>query len=88
MKFEIATLDDGWHDMDTVMFHAAFQCLVNWVEEEQGLTHCDYEAHKEDIDECRLLYNWWKENNGDAWIGQDNNDKLQRLVKVSGFLWT
>ena len=59
---KISTLpEEGWVDKDAVMLHAWFQLLVDFIEKEEGDKHCDYEAHKEFVDEIRFLYNWWKE---------------------------
>lgn len=88
MQLEITTLNDGWHDADEIILHACFQCLVNWVEKENGLTHCVYTAHKEQMDECTVLYNWWKTNHVIDYDNEETDKMLQRLINIKNFLWT
>ncbi len=80
---------DNWIDRDTIMLHACFQLLVDFVEKEDGLNQCDYQHHKKQIDACRSLYDWWK-GQEDKWvINPDEADKkLIKLMKVRTFLWT
>lgn len=59
-KLEIKSLNNGkWRDMDVVLLHACFQCLVNFIENES------YEStrteDREVIDELERLYKWWKD---------------------------
>ena len=78
-----------WIDRDMIMLHACFQLLTDFIVKEKGLEHSNYEYYKEHIDECRYLYNWWKENKDT--VGIDNpvaDEHLMRLVKIRGFLWT
>lgn len=76
---------EAWIDRDMIMLHACFQLLVDFVEKEDGLNHCNYEAHKKDIDECKYLYDWWKENNSDL-TNLEVDEHLMRLVKVRSFM--
>lgn len=69
------------------MLHACFQLLLDFVEKEDGLNQCDYEYHKKDIEECKYLYDWWKENNNDL-AELEVDEHLMRLVKVRSFMWT
>ncbi len=89
MKYlKIETLK-GYCDPDTVLIHACFQCLVNFVEKEGGLTHCNYEAHKAEIDKCKELYEWWKINHEHYDPKKlEYDEKLMELVKIYHFLWT
>ena len=48
-----------WIDRDHIMLHACFQILQDCVEKEKVDTHCNYEVHKDFVDEVRLLYKWW-----------------------------
>ena len=41
------------------MLHACFQILQDAVEIEKVDTHCNYDAHKDFVDEVRFLYDWW-----------------------------
>lgn len=89
-KLEIKTLNSTYYDPDIVLFHAAFQCLVNFVEEEGGLEHADYEHHKESIDKCKELYDWWKKNHSklESETMEEFDEKLKELIKIYHFLWT
>jgi hypothetical protein len=70
------------------------QKLKDCVEKESVDTHCDYEAHKESVDEVRFLYNWWlnrvkeEKSFGDEAVYNVDDEMLTRLIKVRGFLWT
>ena len=80
---------EKWVDKDMIMLHACFQLLTDFIVEEKGLEHCSYESHKESIDECKYLYNWWKENKDTVSIDDTVVDEhLMRLIKIRGFLWT
>lgn len=88
-KLKIETLRNDYHDPDMVLIHAAFQCLVNFVEKEDGLNHCNYEYHKKDIDKCKELYDWWKANHSKYSLEDKTFDeKLKELIEVYHFLWT
>ena len=78
-----------WLDKDLIMIHSCFQLLVDFVEQECGLEHCSYIAHKESVDELKYLYDWWKENqNMEEYNGKVADEHLMRLIKIRGFLWT
>ena len=82
---------ESWCDRDYIMFHACFQLLVDWVEKEDGLNHCNYEAHKETLDVLKELYDWWKsieDYSKDFENSDESQAKLELLVKNRGFLWT
>jgi len=58
----IRTLEAGWHDKDEVMLHAAFQLLVDFVEQEQPGKYIDWshdDDHRQAWKEIRALYRWW-----------------------------
>ena len=55
--------EQPWCDRDYIMFHACFQLLTDWVEQEDGLNHCNYIAHKEDIEKTLGVQLIW--NRGD-----------------------
>jgi hypothetical protein len=83
------SVKEGWIDRDMIMLHACFQILIDFVEREGGLNHCNYEVHKESVDELKYLYEWWKENKDTISIDDEVADEhLMRLVKRRGFLWT
>lgn len=86
-----------WRDKDLIMLHACFQLLKDCVEQEDVLNHCNYEVHKDFVDECRALYEWWE-----SWLEKEKNinnfksfsdeeeeqEMLLRLIKIRQFLWT
>jgi len=60
---KISTLGKGWHDKDEVLLHAAFQLLVDFIEQEKPDKIVDWNAnklHRKAWREIELLYNWWK----------------------------
>ena len=83
-------MKEGWCDRDIILLHACFQLLVDWVEQEDGLNHCSYSAHKESIDILTELYNWWKsieDYSSDFEGSEESQVKLELLVKHRQFLW-
>lgn len=92
-NFVIESLDKGYHDPDTVMLHSAFQCLVDFVEKEDGLTCLDKEVHGEEINRSEELYRWWleyssAEDPNKVCSYEEASCKLKELVDIRGFLWT
>ena len=66
MKYlKILTLNSGeWYDKDTILLHAAFQILVDFIEKERPDEICDWEydeLHRNAWSEISQLYKWWKE---------------------------
>lgn len=85
----LPSVKENWVDRDMMMLHACFQILMDFVEKEDGLNHCDYDSHKETIDVLRDLYLWWKNNHDTISIDDKVADEnLMLLVKHRGFLWT
>ena len=88
----IKTINATWCDKDTVMLHACFQILKDFIEKENGDNHCDYKHHKKFVDEVRFLYKWWMNRNSDDLFPDDAEDKdnkmLVRLMKIRLQLWT
>ena len=80
----------GYQDRDIVMLHACFQILQDFIEIEKGDTHCNYEAHKELVDEYKFLYNWWLKRKKSIYNENDEEDDLmlERLIKIRTTLWT
>lgn len=64
-KLVITTLKPRqWCDKDTVLLHAAFQILVDFVEKEDPYEIADWnydEESKKAWKEIIALYKWWKE---------------------------
>ncbi len=80
---------DGWVDRDMIMLHACFQLLVDFVEKEDGLKHCNYEHHKKEIDKLQKLYDWWqKEKDTVDFQNTKAQKQLVKLIKMRYFLWT
>lgn len=79
-----------WIDRDEIMLHACFQILQDCVEKENVDTHCNYEAHKEFVDEVRFLYNWWSKRKSDELFDNQDEDTemLDRLMEIRLTLWT
>lgn len=86
-----------WIDNDEIMIHSCFQILKNSVEKEHVDTHCNYNSHKEFVDEVRFLYNWWINKNmkklSDDEIDyeiqmKEDDEMLFRLIKIRSSLWT
>jgi hypothetical protein len=77
-----------WVDRDEIILHACFQILKDYIDKEKGDTHCNYEAHKEFVDEIRFLYNWWEKRVNDISLDKDDDEMLLRLMKIRKQLWT
>jgi hypothetical protein len=79
-----------WVDRDQIILHACFQILQDCVEKEKVDTHCNYEEHKDFVDEVRFLYNWWLNRKSNQEFDNDNedNEMLNRLIKIRLSLWT
>jgi len=91
---EISTLEDEYCDQRALIAHAAFQCLVDFIELEHAENRIiwdDDESHKEAWKEIIDLYNWWKLNNTreefeDVYY-EELQTNLHRLIDVRGFIW-
>lgn len=93
LKIESMPSAKVWQDRDQIMIHACFQLLKDCVEQEEVLTHCNYEEHKFQVDEAKFLYDWWivrTESNFKIVDEQDSIDDamLRRLINIRTFLWT
>jgi len=94
---KIDTLSDEWRDKDSVMLHACFQLLKDFVEKEdihhrKNNWNADEKhiAAKSEIDE---LYNWWikyseSDNVSDNEKYIVENTMLVRLINVRWVMWT
>ena len=98
-RLKISTLDGGWYDRDDLILHAAFQCLVDFVEREDPGETIDWEhdeVHSAAWKEIGALYDWWKnvypvvserpEYTMEGPMIEDSH--LHRLVEIRGYLWT
>ena len=78
-----------WIDRDHIMLHACFQILQDCVEKENVDTHCNYEAHKDFVDEVRSLYKWWvKRKDFETDNDKEDDEMLIRLMKIRRMLRT
>ena len=78
-------------DRDEIMLHSCFQILKDCVEKEKVDIRCNYETHKDFVDEVRFLYAWWsKRSNRITSEEQMKEDDLMliRLMKIRSSLWT
>lgn len=60
---KMTSLEKGYYDVDTLMLHANFQLLVDYVEKEDALNFIDWSDNKKSRaieKEIKYLYNWWK----------------------------
>lgn len=90
LKIESLPPSKVWVDRDFIMLHSCFQILKDCVEKEKVDTHCNYEAHKEFVDEVRFLYKWWEERSKSV-VAEDHDQEdemLFRLMKIRRSLWT
>ena len=63
LYLKIHTLEKGWHDKDEVLLHAAFQLLIDFIEQEKPDRIVNWNAnalHRKAWKEIKLLYAWWK----------------------------
>lgn len=90
LKIDSLPNSKQWVDRDLIMLHACFQILQDCVEKEKVDTHCDYQSHKDFVDEVRFLYNWWlnRKNDVDFDNNEEDNQMLNRLMKIRLWLWT
>ena len=90
LKIDSLPNSKQWVDRDLIMLHACFQILQDCVEKEKVDTHCDYQSHQDFVDEVRFLYNWWlnRKNDVDFDNNEEDNQMLNRLMKIRLWLWT
>jgi hypothetical protein len=91
LKIESLPSAKNWVDKDEIMLHSCFQLLKDCVEKEKVDTHCNYEAHKEFVDEVGFLYKWWKKRLKLGWSDkqlEEDDAMLLRLMKIRTALWT
>jgi len=67
----IKTLPRQWSDRDTIMLHAMFQILIDYVEKEEPFELINWESdseHSASAKDIKYLYDWWKKNHDyDPW---------------------
>ena len=93
---KIESLSQEWRDKDSVMLHACFQLLKDFVEKEDIHKDRDYwtvdEKHIAAKLEIDNLYHWWT-NYSEPDVPNGNqfeleNSMLIRLIKIRWALWT
>ena len=87
----LVPVKEQWIDRDEIMLHACFQLLTDCVEQEGVDTHCDYETHKDFVDEVRALYAWWQKRKTIRTTDDqslEDDVMLIRLMKIRRILWT
>lgn len=95
-QLKIATLCEGWRDADSLLLHACFQILVDFVEAEKAFEcHVEWgddEKHRLAKKEILELYSWWKSYEevsipeSGAYLKE--NRMLKRLIDIRWALWT
>ena len=61
-KLKIKTLANNWQESDTMILHACFQILIDYVEKQKPREVIDWDAspgHKKAWSEIDSLYKWW-----------------------------
>jgi len=93
---KIKTLDNGWCDADSLLLHACFQILKDFVENEKAFEcHVDWEydqKHTLAKTEILELYHWWKsyeeKDIPEKEVHLTENNMLKRLIDIRWALWT
>lgn len=91
LKIESLPSGKDWVDRDAIMLHSCFQILKDAVEKENVDTHSNDEAHKDFVDEVRVLYKWRKKRSKLGWSDKQHEEDdvmLLRLMKIRTVLWT
>jgi hypothetical protein len=102
-KLKIQSLNNDWHDNDTIMLHACFELLADCIENEKLLSKKLFDlehsakATKEKT-ELKFLYKWWKKRikkvsksvivSAEEKQYKEDNAMLIRLIKIRHRLWT
>ncbi len=94
---KIESLPNGWRDKDDVIFHACFQLLKDFVEQEKEIIEQIDWKHTEEIknakEEIDFLYNWWlervkEEDSLEEKQYLEDNRMLIRLIEIRKHLWS
>lgn len=91
LKIEtLPSVKEAWIDRDMMLLHASFQILVDCIDKENLLNHCNFETYKETIMSLMGLYNWWKIRTDSSYNDNQDEDtrKLTQLIELRSFLWT
>ena len=86
---KIHTLEKGWYDKDEVLLHAAFQLLIDFIEQEKPDEIVDWnvdELHRKAWKEIKSLYNWWKKERPARKSPLDDNRLKRPPLKLEKIL--
>lgn len=80
---KIHTLKKGWHDKDEILLHAAFQLLVDFIEEEhpERIGWSADKVHRQAWREIKSLYKWWKKERSARRSPLDDKKLLKPALK-------
>jgi hypothetical protein len=80
--------EQPWYDRDYILFHSCFQIFEDFVEKENGIEQwCENEV----VPVLKELYDWWQKVKDDEdfdCVTEEAQEKLEKLVKYSRYLWT
>ena len=81
---KIHTLKKGWHDKDEILLHAAFQLLVDFMEQErpERIGWNANKIHRDAWREIKSLYKWWKIERPARKSPLDNKRLLKPALKL------
>ncbi|MDQ3711500.1 MAG: lysis protein [Acidobacteriota bacterium] len=94
---KIESLPNGWRDKDDIIFHACFQLLKDFVEQEKEIIKQIDWKHTEEIknakEEIDFLYNWWlervkEEDSLEEKQYLEDNRMLIMLIEIRKHLWS
>ena len=89
----ITTLASGWRDKDSVLLHACFQLLCDFLAQELDESQPDADSsHRAAHAELRELHQWWMAKRGAEVPNEADyaveNAKLKRLIDLRWAMWT
>jgi len=89
-RIKIKTLPPTWTDADTVIVHAMFQILTDFIDKECSPGNIDWDSeptHRKVRKTLQELYDWWHNVylKFDAWEGYDKNKGTKSPFKNGKF---
>lgn len=89
-NFKIESLPPSkeWIDKDFVILHACFQCVKDFVEQENAFQFSPEEDENTQI--LHELYDWWmiRKDEFEGLKGKNKDDEmLLKLMKIRSWLW-
>src|ERR1035437_1890844 len=70
--------EPAWYDPDTLLLHASFQILIDFIEKEKPEKHINWnsdEMHKNAWKEIKTLYKYWKKDRDKLQAIRDKTDR-------------